>query len=149
MVTAPETDTVKVGYGIEMPLEALLELLEQRFPNLVDWNALAGAPFVEYDGATQVFGLYWAGYVGEDSQFNEEVVRTPLRVGVGAPIPVTRITNDNLSIKGHPRCGIFPYIGSDIGLQPRAEVDRKRRIWLSYPHQCIRALGHDGEHMVE
>lgn len=145
---------VKGARGIEIPIEALTLLLQQRFPNIVDWDHL-DYPKVDYDVQHEILRLYWSQRfdatplveplvepifdraLSRPFEGQYRPVAYPLRrVAEGAPIPVGLITTDRLVATGRyvvsdspgparARCGVFPD-----------------------DHQCVYLLGHAGDHAV-
>jgi hypothetical protein len=126
------TETVKLGVGIEISTEALVEVLRQRFPNIVDWDALP-APQVEYGAPVE---MLWLGFTRRQSRFggpetNVKVAHPIRTVAEGAPIPTARITARNLRFDtGAARCGQFARLHSSM-----ASVE-----------QCRRVAGHTQDH---
>ena len=120
---------IKTGRGIELTTEALIELIRQRFPNLVDWEMLANhTPGMNHDPATGLCRMYFS-WIGEDDDRPDTGAFPIWRVGEGAPIPVVRIGVQNLKIGPETnRCGYFEGRGS--------------------AGQCLQPIGHDGEHAL-
>src|SRR5687768_11062196 len=122
-----ERPVSKWGVGVELTMEALIALIRERFPNLVDWEAITMMPSVEYSAPTQTWGMYFTSsglYPATD-----ESVGMPLRrVWEGGPVPTTRLRLASVDFDdGTPRCGY--YYGSIV--------------------QCADVLGHEGEHTPE
>lgn len=95
----------KFGRGIEISVEALVEILHQRFPTMADWDTLSNmVPQVSVDPQMGIVGLYFVGR-GEPPIEGESAF--PLRrIAERAPVPSTVIATPHLlTPAGVPRCG--------------------------------------------
>ena len=129
----PRAPVIKMGRGIEFTNEALVELIRQRFPNLLDWEAITtcSTPHVVTSTETNTTGLFFYlpdGWLGNEA--DEPVIASPFRrIGEGAPVPTSNMRLHNLVLTdGKARCGRF--LGPDID-------------------QCCGEVGHEGEHSGE
>lgn len=120
---------VKAGRGVEFTYEAMVEMIAQRFPNLLDWDA---SMHVEIDDVptTRIVGAYFFGN-GDDVREADTSVGFPLRrFAEGAPVPTTMVQFSHLVLdNGLPRCGNFDGRYAPI------------------PYQCSRPDGHPDGHL--
>lgn len=85
----------KRGRGVELTVEALIEVLAERFPDAVDWDAMRRAnPAVEYSAPTSQLGLY---FTWRNDRHEDPLVSSPARpIGEGAPTPVHHFSLSNI-----------------------------------------------------
>jgi hypothetical protein len=144
-------EVVKVGTGIELTFETLVEVLRQRFPNALDWEQTYHiTPHLDYSVQTEVVGFYFTGFRPSGNESPDEVrsedsplpyakdVALPIRrVGQGAPIPVLHMRLDNVLLEDErPRCGYF----FPLRLLPSVTYVGPQ------PEQCVKPVGHEGDH---
>lgn len=125
--------TEKIGCGIELTTEALIELVAQRFPELVDWRTFQ-SPSLEVANTTGAVGMYQTYeyfQLDRGTEPTDRVARPFRRMGEGAPVPSLRLSTRNLvTDDGHPRCGHYQFApGDDINAE-----------------QCDMVLNHEGQH---
>lgn len=120
----------KWGRGIEFTTEALVALIAQRYPNLLDWKGLAGVmPAFDYVVQMETWGMYFTHIgIGGEPHRDSDVIFQLRRISEGAPIPTKSMRLSNVALEdGTPRCGWY----------------------LSQDLQCSLGLGHDGDHLPE
>lgn len=122
---------IKIARGIEMTNEALVELIQQRFPDLVDWRYfLSPSVRVNEERDTIVLTKTHAYYEQDRYEFPSadatywHGLGDWRRVGEGAPVPMMYVPQDMIRLPdGSPRCG-----------------------YLVGEKQCGMVLNHEGQH---
>lgn len=101
----------KIGNGIEMTYEALVDILRLRFPNLISWGDYP-LPSVILDEPRQVLTVYFRAIDTGRWPGDGGAIRSR-RIGEGNPMPVILLRADSVSVfGGYSRCGWFSLDGA-------------------------------------
>lgn len=150
---ASRPNLIKLGRGIELSTEALLSMIAERFPNLVDWDELSGyVPAVDYSQQTHTWGAYFAFLErhGVRDGVREDVVGPLRQISQGAPIPTLHLSDASIWLdkaKTVSRCGWF--VKANEGWRqcnrPLGHVDEDHIAVCSWIN-CGRDFDHEGGH---